>query len=293
MADEAHEQISVAAPPERCWTIATDYERYPIWAKDVKYAEVLERDTEGRGTRVEYRVAGLGRSIRYVLEYDYAEAPAAFSWELVEGDVLRQLDGRYGFHAEGPNTRVTYDLVVDVAIPLPGLIKRRAAGMIMGTALRELKKEAEPMSEPLRDLRMPAEPAPEVVEEPAPSPLREVDDSIAWPESPAPESSAPESSASESPASESPAPAPAGPEPARHEVPSTESGPGLPPPSAIESLVNALLEAGPEAAEHVVRAAQELILAGQTIVDAFAAAVHEQQELRRLRGDAAGTDDAE
>ena len=51
--------------------------------------EVLERDAEGRGKRVEYRVAGLGHSIRYVLEYDYAEAPDAFSWELVEGDVLR------------------------------------------------------------------------------------------------------------------------------------------------------------------------------------------------------------
>jgi hypothetical protein len=38
---------------------------------------------------------------------------------------------------------VTYDLAVDIAIPMPGLIKRRAAGMIMGTALRELKKEAE------------------------------------------------------------------------------------------------------------------------------------------------------
>ena len=30
-----------------------------------------------------------------------------------------------------------------LSAPLPGLIKRRAAGMIMGTALRELKKEIE------------------------------------------------------------------------------------------------------------------------------------------------------
>jgi hypothetical protein len=38
---------------------------------------------------------------------------------------------------------VTYDLTVEIGIPMPGLIKRRAAGMIMGTALRELKKEVE------------------------------------------------------------------------------------------------------------------------------------------------------
>jgi len=34
-------------------------------------------------------------------------------------------------------------LTIDVAIPLPGLIKRQAARMIISTALRELKKEAE------------------------------------------------------------------------------------------------------------------------------------------------------
>jgi len=60
----------------------------------------------------------------------------------------------------------------------------------------------------------------------------------------------------------------------------TESGPGLPPPSATESLVGALLEAGPEVAEHVVRAAQELLLAAQAIVDAAERAVQEQQATR-------------
>jgi len=143
MADEAHEHISVAAPPARLWEVATAYERYPDWARDVKHVAVLERDADGRAHRVEYRVAGLGKSIRYVLEYDYADAPNAFSWQFVEGDWLRKLDGRYAFETEGDGTRVTYDLVVDVSAPLPGLIKRRAASMIMGTALKELKKEAE------------------------------------------------------------------------------------------------------------------------------------------------------
>jgi uncharacterized membrane protein len=143
MADQAHEHISVAAPPARCYEIAIEFERYPEWAKDVKHVAVLDRDDEGRGKRVEYRVAGLGRSIHYALEYDYAEAPQAFTWKLVDGDILRRLDGRYGFESDGDATRVTYDLAVDVAIPLPGLIRRRAAGMIVGTALRELKKEAE------------------------------------------------------------------------------------------------------------------------------------------------------
>lgn len=143
MAEEAHERIHVDGSPERCYEIATDYESYPTWAKDVKQAKVLERDDQDRGKKVEYRAAALGRSVRYVLEYDYSEAPAAFSWNFVEGDMLRKLDGRYGFEADANGTRVSYDLTVDISIPMPGLIKRRAAGLIMGNALKELKKAVE------------------------------------------------------------------------------------------------------------------------------------------------------
>jgi uncharacterized membrane protein len=143
VAETANERIRIEAPPQRCYEVATDFDEYPKWAKDVKQAKVIERDDEGRGRKVEYRAAAMGRSIRYVLDYDYADAPAAFSWKLVEGDMLRRLDGRYGFQPDGEATRVTYELVVDLSVPMPGLIKRRAAGLIMGTALKELKREIE------------------------------------------------------------------------------------------------------------------------------------------------------
>jgi len=143
MTETAHERIRVDAPADRCWDVAVDFESYPEWA-DVKEARILEADPEGRGKRVEYRVAALGKSVRYVLEYDYAEAPTSFSWKLVEGDLVRRLDGTYRFEPEGASsTRVHYDLAVDLAVPLPGLVKRRAAGMIMGNALKELKKQVE------------------------------------------------------------------------------------------------------------------------------------------------------
>jgi Polyketide cyclase / dehydrase and lipid transport len=143
MSDEAHEQIRVNADSVRCYALASGFEAYPDWVKDVKQASVLERDAQGRGTRVEYRAAALGRTIRYVLEYDLTEAPAAFTWSLVEGDMLRALDGRYEFAAVDGATDVTYDLRVDLSIPMPGLLKRRAAGLITGAALKDLKRTAE------------------------------------------------------------------------------------------------------------------------------------------------------
>jgi uncharacterized membrane protein len=143
VAEQVSERIHIDAPPERTYEVATDYERYPEWAKDVKQANVLERDAEGRGAQVEYRAAAFGRSARYVLQYDYSQAPAAFSWTLVEGEMVRTIDGTYRFDQDGDGTRVSYDLAIDPSIPLPGFLKRRTAGMIVSTALKELKKAVE------------------------------------------------------------------------------------------------------------------------------------------------------
>lgn len=71
---------------------------------------------------------------------------------------------------------------------------------------------------------------------------------------------------------------------------SSHSKSGRSEPTAVESLVNALLDSGPEVAEHVVNAARELVLAATTVVDAFERAVQEQQELRR-RETATGASD--
>ncbi len=144
MADQANERIRIEASAARCWEVATDFERYPEWARDVKQAKIVATDAEGRGTRVEFRAAALGKSIRYLLEYDYSAAPDGFSWRLAEADMLRRLDGTYRFEAETPtSTRVHYELAVELAMPLPGLVKRRASSLIMGNALRELKRRIE------------------------------------------------------------------------------------------------------------------------------------------------------
>lgn len=143
MAEQTTERIHIDAPPQRCFDIAVDFERYPEWAKDVKDVTVFQRDEAGHATEVEYRAAAMGRSVTYVLAYDYAEAPEAFSWSLVRGELVRRLDGLYRFESDGDGTRVTYRLSVDLALPLPGLVKRRAEGRIVGSALKELKKFAE------------------------------------------------------------------------------------------------------------------------------------------------------
>ena len=42
-------------------------------------------------------------------------------------------------------TKVTYDLEVDLKIPMIGMLKRKAEKVIIDTALKELKKRVESM----------------------------------------------------------------------------------------------------------------------------------------------------
>jgi len=140
--DQATETETISASPQRCFDVAIDFERYPEWAHDVKEANVLERDAQGRATKVEYRASALGRSTHYTLAYDYSQAPERLSWTLAEGDIMRVIDGAYDFSAEGGSTRVTYSLKIELIVPLPGFVKRRAEVRILHT-LKELKTRAE------------------------------------------------------------------------------------------------------------------------------------------------------
>jgi ribosome-associated toxin RatA of RatAB toxin-antitoxin module len=147
VADQATEHISVAAPPERCFAVAADLERYPEWANDVKEVEVKERDAEGRPTLVTFRAAAFGRSTTYTLAYDYADAPHTLAWKLTQGDITTKLDGSYVFDAgDGDTTEVTYHLEAELRVPIPGFIKMRATSRIMTTAMRELKARVESLS---------------------------------------------------------------------------------------------------------------------------------------------------
>jgi uncharacterized membrane protein len=143
MAETASQTTTIAATPERVWAIVTDFERYPEWAKDVKDVVVRGRDDQGRPTEVEFRASALGRSTHYTLGYDYTEAPAALSWRMLRGDIMRTIDGAYHFSgAPDGGTDVQYDLAIELVVPLPGFVKRRAEVRILNT-LRELKSRAE------------------------------------------------------------------------------------------------------------------------------------------------------
>jgi len=153
MSEQAKEQIRIDASIERCFATLVDFESYPEWAGDLKEVSVVEADADGRATVVEFRAAAMGRSTTYQLRYDYSEAPHRLGWELVEGDLPRELDGAYVLsEVEGGSaTDVVYELAIDLVYPIPGFVKRRAEGRIIKTALGELKARVEGSPRPTDD----------------------------------------------------------------------------------------------------------------------------------------------
>ena len=144
MADQATETIEIAAPAERVFSALTDFDAYPGWAHDLKGVTVESRDAHERGREVTFRAAAMGRSTSYTLRYEYGDDPRTISWELVRGDIMRRLDGSYVLEPVGTDrTRVTYHLAVDLVVPLPSFVKRRAESKIVHTALRELRDHVE------------------------------------------------------------------------------------------------------------------------------------------------------
>ena len=148
MPEHASVTTTIEASPERCFQAAVDVERYPEWAQGISSVSVLDYDQGGRPARVEFVAEAIGRRTRYVLAYDHSEAPQRLSWTLVEGDLTRRLDGAYTFRpapdgAEDELTEVCYELNIELAVPLPGFVKRRAETKILQAALPRLKARVE------------------------------------------------------------------------------------------------------------------------------------------------------
>lgn len=147
---DEHTEVSteVGASIERCFEVATDLDSYPDWAEGIIGVEVHDYDEDKRPVRAAFDAQAMGRRTSYTLTYDYERAPFELSWRLVEGDLTRRLEGTYMFAPSGERgdqalTSVTYKLSIDLAVPLPGFVRRRAETKIVEAALQRFKGRVE------------------------------------------------------------------------------------------------------------------------------------------------------
>ncbi|GGQ47070.1 MULTISPECIES: SRPBCC family protein [Streptomyces] len=142
MAEHTSSSITIEAPPADVMEVIADFARYPDWTGEVKEAQVLASDAQGRAEQVRLVMDAGAIKDDQTLAYTWTGAHEV-SWTLVKSQMLRSLDGSYLLRPAGTGTEVTYRLTVDVKIPMLGMIKRKAEKVIIDRALAGLKKRVE------------------------------------------------------------------------------------------------------------------------------------------------------
>ncbi|MEP6526323.1 MAG: SRPBCC family protein [Nocardioidaceae bacterium] len=145
MADQTTSSIRISAPAAAVMAVIADFEAYPSWATGVKRAEVVQSGADGRAEQVQFALDASPIKDEYTLSYEWDD-DRQVTWTLVQGRVLKGMDGAYLLDETGDETEVTYRLAVDVAIPMIGMLKRKAEKVIIDTALKGLKRRVESLA---------------------------------------------------------------------------------------------------------------------------------------------------
>jgi len=143
VADKTAQTIYIDADVSTVMDVIADIGSYPDWVAEYKETEVLESDEAGypKVARLVLDAAVLKDSM--VLAYEWPADRNSVTWSLVSSTLLKALDGAYRLVPKGSGTEVTYELSVDLIIPMIGLLKRKAERRLTDTALKDLKKRAE------------------------------------------------------------------------------------------------------------------------------------------------------
>ncbi|MER6997756.1 SRPBCC family protein [Streptomyces sp. NPDC000410] len=144
MAEHTSSSITIDAAPADVMGVISDFARYPEWTGEVKETEIVEKDEQGRALKVRLVLDAGAIKDDHTLAYTWT-GENKVSWTLEKSQMLRALDGSYTLKPvdDGKRTEVTYQLTVDVKIPMLGMIKRKAEKVIIDRALAGLKKRVE------------------------------------------------------------------------------------------------------------------------------------------------------
>jgi carbon monoxide dehydrogenase subunit G len=134
--------IVIGAAPREILDVIADFADYPNWATGVRSAEV-KSEANGMPEVVHFVLDAAPIRDEYDLSYVW-DGDRSVSWTIATpGTMLRGMDGRYELSPVDGGTRVTYQLAVDVSIPMLGMLKRKAEKVVIETALNGLKRRVE------------------------------------------------------------------------------------------------------------------------------------------------------
>ncbi len=143
MAVSGTREFDVKAEPAAVMAALVAVERLPEWSSSHKSVTVESSHPDGRPNRVRMTISAIGITDDQVVEYSF-DGDEKMSWTLVSSSQQKLQNGAYTLVPNGNGgTRVSFDLTVDLKIPLPGFLVKKAQGMALDTASKGLTKFVE------------------------------------------------------------------------------------------------------------------------------------------------------
>ena len=137
MAIEGKASAEIEAPIAEVFEAAADVEGSPRWQPEIKVAECLDRDGDGRQVLVRTETDGKVRTLNSTLRFSYEE-PTAIRWEQDEGD-LKSVRGSWELEDLGDGrTRATYWMEVDLGRMLGLVIRGPLVGVLRGQLVESM-----------------------------------------------------------------------------------------------------------------------------------------------------------
>ena len=144
MSEFSKSTATIEAPISDIQKTLSELDKYPEWSTQIKSAESLETDGQGRITKIKMSIdAGMMKD-RVVLDYDWSQAPEKIIFSLEEADLLTSMDGAYTFKSiDSDSTEVTYELGVSLSMSIPEMMRKKAEKATIDAALAQLKSHLE------------------------------------------------------------------------------------------------------------------------------------------------------
>ena len=128
------------APPDAILAALADIKAVPSWSSVHKHAEVLDRHPDGRPHHVKATLRIMGITDKEVLEYHWGRYWMV--WDAEETFQQRGQHGEYNLTPEGDDkTRVRFDIILDLAAPIPEFLIKRAKKIVLDVATERLRKQ--------------------------------------------------------------------------------------------------------------------------------------------------------
>ena len=144
MADSTSASIEIDAPLEAVAAKLSAIAEYPQWLSSIKKVEVTESDSQGRALKADVSVDAGVMKDRATLSYDWSAAPAEISFSLDEADLMTAMDGKYTLKSiDSDTTLVTYQLGVELSLPVPRMMISKTEKATIEQALEELQAQFE------------------------------------------------------------------------------------------------------------------------------------------------------